>query len=262
MVMPMDPTRKYSGQNGAVYVDGVLSQIFEEVDYNGERPPEEIYCIGDAAARQFDGQYKPTLTTVVNQSDWDFFVGLMTDTPLEGTATVAHAGIGDPTTTPEITAMTVTDMVTPSRVRFQALTAAVTTAGKVIVYGTNANDVPISEIVTVPIMAIDAYTLPTTQFFKTVSHVAAFTYVQEGGTMKVVGVAGDLTASITAKSKRYTILLQATRDDGVRGILTITNAWPTKHQFKLGKPTEHMAPSIAWAIQNPTSDVTFGRVVV
>ncbi len=262
MVMPMDPTRKYSGQDGAVYFDGVLSEIVEKIDYNGDRPPIEIQCVGDSAPRQFDGQYKPTLNLTINQSDWDFFVALMTDTPLEGTATVLHAGIGDPTTTPETTAMSTTACGTPSRIKLTAKTAAVTTAGKLIVFGTNAADAPISEVLTVPVMEIDASAPSSVQFFKTVSHVVAFDYVQVGGTMEVKSIAGDLTASITPKSKRMTIIIQATRDDGVRGILTITNCWPTKHAFTLSTPTEHMNPTIPFAITNPNTDVQFERVVV
>lgn len=257
--MVMDPTEKFSGADGVILLNGLVLEVAQELKYTGKRDPIKRDIIGRSAPRSWDGPYEPDLSIKFVQSGFDLFTAVMTDAPLTGTAHVLHAGISDPATTPELTAMTTVNCTTPSRIRFTALTAPVTTPGTITIVGTDVNDAPHSEIVTIPIMAIDAYVTSQT-FFKTVSYVSTSTYVQASGTLSVSSIAGGSTATITPHSKRMTVVIQATNSKGVRGTLTINNCWPTQNEFSLtGGAKSMMEPTVPFAIADPDNDVTFAE---
>lgn len=257
--MVMDPTEKFSGADGVILIDGLVLEVAQEVKYSGKRDPIKRDIIGRSAPRAWDGPYEPELSIKFVQSGFDLFTAVMTDDPLTGTAVTLHAGILDPATTPELTTMTTPSCTTASRIRFTALTAAVTTPGTITIVGTDMNDAPHSETVTIPIMAIGAAVTSGT-FFKTVSYASTEDYVQVGGTISIASVVGGSTATITPHSKRMTVVIQATNSKGVRGTLTITNCWPTQNDFSLtGGAKSMMEPTVPFAIADPDNDVTFAE---
>lgn len=265
--MALAADKKFSGQDGAITVDGVLCEVVQSFKYQGRRDPIQRPMIGKNAPRSWDGPYVPSLSMKINQSDFDFFTATMTDTPVSGTATTLVTtgdGIAPPGAATWGTPV-VPDDTTPgtsSRVRFTTATAAVTGAGKCIVIGTDENDEDQEETIRIPVMAIGAY-VTTTKTFKTVDQLIPYGWVQVGGKIAVASVAGSSTVTVTPHSKRMTLVARATRDDGVRGTLTITNCWPILNDFSMeGGGTSIMEPEIPFAIADPDTDINFVRDTV
>jgi hypothetical protein len=253
----MDPNEYFSGKDGAILIDDVLIEVIQEANYTATREPLKRAVIGKSAELQYDGPYNPEFSLKYIQSGFDLFFAVMTDAPTVGEAHTLHAGIGDPTTTPELTEMTLASCGTASRIELKALAAPVTTAGTITLTGTDVNDKPKAEVIVVPVMATNG-AVRSKGFFKTVEFASSADYVQAGGTMSISSIVGGRTAKPSPKSKRMVVVMQATNSAGLRGILTIANTWPITHDFSMkGGASALMEPTTKFAIEDPDRDITF-----
>jgi len=142
----------------------------------------------------------------------------MSDTPITGTAGVLQAAN---TFTADTVETIGANPATASRVKITVGTAAITTAGKVVVYGTDANDQAITEIYTIPISTPAGTSFTGTKVFKTTTHYAIFDLVGDTGcTLAIDSVAGsstltfgdpkvfDIVGTLTKGAKSITITQQ------------------------------------------------------
>jgi hypothetical protein len=142
----------------------------------------------------------------------------MSDTPITGANGVLQAAN---TFTADSVEAIGANPTAASRVKITVGTAAITTAGKVIVYGTDASDQVIAEIYTIPLGTVATTTFTGTKVFKTTTHYAIIDLVGDTGcTLALDSVAGsstltfgdpkifDLVGTLTKGAKSITITQQ------------------------------------------------------
>lgn len=187
------------------------------------------------------------------QKNADLIQAMMSSTPTTGETATAHAGLTYPGSGAEnITDMTDTAPSSPSRVRLQALTAAITTGGTATLIGTDAGDNPISEIISVGTLAQDAY-VESKMVFKTLTHVALAGIVGAGGTLLVQYRAGDSTTTI-GEPKRFT-LIGAVEDGSNNITITLSNVMFSKAKFNFTDAGKILEDDLEFFVKDPDSDI-------
>ena len=179
------------------------------------------------------------------------------DTAETGGAGTLHAGL----TAPGAAGESVTDMSETnsqsSLIKFTALTAAITAASIAVIYGTDINDSTQVEIVVIPTLGINE-TVTGKRIFKTVTHVAAFDWVQEGGTLKVSSVAG---ASGIAVGNAKFFDVDGYVDNNVNDIhILMDNCFPTSGKFAFTDADTILSDELAFAMRDPDADLSITYV--
>lgn len=115
----------------------------------------------------------------------------MTATPSTGSTTVVKAATA--ITADSVVAFT-TSPATPSQIRGTLSVGAITTAGKIIVYGTDVNDNTIEDVLTIPLGATIAATFTTQKVFKTTTHYVVIDVASTNSTeIAFAGIGGTAT---------------------------------------------------------------------
>jgi len=179
------------------------------------------------------------------------------DTAATGGADTLHAGLTAPGAEGEsVTDMTKTDAQS-SLIKFTALTAAITAAGVAVIYGTDINDHAQVEIVTIPTLGINE-TVTGKKVFKTVTHVAAFEWVQADGTLKVGSVTG---ASAIAVGNAKLFDVDGYADDGVNDVhMLMDNCFLTSGKFAFTDADTILSDEVAFTMRDPDADLSITYV--
>lgn len=219
----VDDFGQYTGVNGALTIDGVA---FADVQFDIR------WATGDVnyprSNKRSDGCIpgKRTVTCkirkVFQHEDASIVLGYgITDTPTTGSAGALLAAT---TITADTMAAITSNPATPSRVTITLSVDAITTAGKIVVYGTDVNDVPITEIFAVPLNAPSGTVYTGSKVFKTTTHLAFVDVASTGGAKAAVaGIAGDATMKF-GDPKIFDIVGTLTK--GAKTItITLTDCW-------------------------------------
>lgn len=211
---------EYTGVNGAMTIDGTP---FADIQYDVKWATADVNY--PRSNKRSDGCVpgKRTVQTKIRKvflhEDAAIILGYsMSDAPITGTAGALQAAN---TFTADTIETIGANPATPSRVKLTIGTAAITTAGTVIVFGTDIGDRTQSEIFEIPDNTPATTSFTGSKVFKTTSHYAVIDLVGDSGcTIAVDSVAGtttlvfgdpkiiDIVGTLTKGSKSITITQQ------------------------------------------------------
>lgn len=184
---------EYTGVNGAMTIDGVP---FADIQYDVKWQTSDVNY--PRSNKRSDGCVpgKRTVTTKIRKvflhEDAAIVLGYsISDTPITGTAGALQAAN---TFTADTVETIGANPATPSRVTVTTGTEHITTAGKVIVYGTDIGDRAQAEIFTIPINTAPGTVFTGSKVFKTTTHYAIMDLVGDtGATLAIDSIAGSST---------------------------------------------------------------------
>lgn len=173
-----------------------------------------------------------------------------------GTAEALHAGLS--VAADALLVPTDTSIATPSRIQFTVITNPITTAGHLVLFGTDAQDADISEVLNVTTLAV-ASTVTTKQFFKTCTQVAVVGIRSTGvGLLKMDAIAAGATIT-PGRPKKFTIsAVVSDTDSGNSMTLTINNCFFTDGAFDIETP---MSDKLAFTVELPSRDIVLSQVL-
>jgi hypothetical protein len=130
-------------------------------------------------------------------------------------------------------------------------TSAVTTAGKLIFYGTDPADNPISDIVDVPTTLAVGAAVYTKKVFKTVTHIAVVDIASTGnGTFAYDSVAGAASAT-PGRASTWTLRVEGVKSDtGKYCKLTMPGCFATKESFESADTNAYIGQPIEFSMKD------------
>lgn len=247
---------EYTGHEGTLEIDDVAFAL-SEFTVRVVRNVASHARSGHWSALKLPGTVDVTGTLSRIMIDGQLLGYVIGDTEETGAAGTLHAGLSAPGAGAE----TVTDMTTTnaqnSLIKLTALTAAVTAAGKCILYGTDINGNPLTEIITVTTMGINE-TITGTKIFATVTHAVLFDYVQAGGTMQVASVAGA-SGIVVGAGKLFKLEGMATSGSS-HVYVTAENCFLTDGEFSFTDADTIMSDTLSWTMKDPDADLNITYV--
>lgn len=248
----------YTGEHGILKIDSVAFAV-AEVTANITRGTASHPRSGSLSDIQFPGKIGVTGTITRIMTDGELLGYAIGDTTVSGSAVALDSGV----TAPGAAGESIKDMDTStasasSRIQLTALTAAVTASGYAIVYGTDVNDDPISEIIAVPTLAVSE-AVQGDVIFKTATHIAAFDWVQAGGTIKVDAIAG--AASLVVDTAQYFDIDMYVESGSSNIHLLANNCFLTSGSFSFTDADNIVGDVLNWTMQDPTADLSLTYVV-
>lgn len=242
----------YSGVNGVVTYAGstLAGAIF---DFEVDRGTVSFPRSGKWSDLNKPGKVSAKGSIKRIQSNADLLMATINGTPTTGETATAHAGLTYPGSSSEnITDMTDTAPSSPSVVRLQALTAAITGAGHAVLIGTDAAGNDISEIVNIGTMAQDAY-VTSTMVFATLTHVALRDVTGAGGTLFVQYRAGN--SSVVVGEPKVFALIGKVQDGSNHITVTLSNVWFNKAKFGFEDASKGLNDDLTFVITDPDTDI-------
>ena len=238
----------FTGVHGALSYDGAPI-AYSEFNAKFARETIEQKRGGKYSNLQSPGKFSITGSITRYMLDGSKIANLLTATATTGTAEALHAGLTYPTATTgeNITDMTDTSIATPSKIRLTALTAAITTAGTAILYGTDAASNAITDIVAITTLAENAY-VDSSKAFKALTHIVLLGVNSATGTLKVDSITGT-SAAVVALPKYFTLTGTATKGSSVVTI-TLPRCFLTSGQFVLGDASAPIEDKLDFACED------------
>jgi len=211
---------QYTGVNGAMTIDGVP---FADIQYDIRWATSDVNFT--RSNKRSDGCIpgKRSVSTKIRKvfvhDDAAIVLGYsMSDVPITGANGVLQAAN---TFTPDTVETIGANPTAASRVKITVGTAAIVTAGRVIVYGTDASSQPLAEVFTIPDDTPATTSFTGSKVFKTTTHYAIFDLEGDTGcTLALDSVAGsstltfgdpkvfDIVGTLTKGAKSITITQQ------------------------------------------------------
>jgi len=188
------------------------------------------------------------------QTNADLIMAAMNNTPATGETATAHAGLTYPGDGNEnITDMTDTTPSSPSRVRLQALDAAITKAGHAVLIGTDPGGNDLVEIVPIGTLSEDAY-VTSENVFATLTHVALKNVTGgAGGTLLVEYRAGD--SSVNIGSPKVLTLIGKVEDGTNHITITLNHVFFTKAAFNFSDASKMLEDDMEFIVKDPDVDI-------
>ena len=247
---------EYTGEHMTIEIDDVaIGNAMVTFDFS--RDIASHARSGKLSDLKLPGKLSVTGTLSRIMVDGELLGYVIGDTTVSGGAGTLHAGLTAPGAAGEsVTDMTTTDSQS-SRIKVTALTAAITAGGYIIIYGTDVNDSKLTEVVQITTLGVSE-AITADKIFKTVTHVAAFDYVQAGGTLKVESVAG--ASSIVVGTAKY-FKLEGILTSGSSNIhVTADNCFLTGGQFSATDANEIASDELPFAMKDEDADLTLDYV--
>lgn len=248
----------YTGVNGILEIDSVAVAI-AEFSVKITRGSATHARSGKWSDYKLPGKIDVTGQITRIMVDGTMLGYLLSATSQGGAAETLHAGLTYPTasTGENITDMTDTSIASPSRISFKAKTAAITTVGKAIVYGTDANGNDMTELISIPALGINE-SITGTRAFKTVTHVALFGVNSATGTLEVTSVAGG--ATITPAEPKFFNLVGKVVDGTNHVYVTLNNCYLTDGEFAFSDADKIVEDKLSFTMRDAATDMSVESV--
>jgi hypothetical protein len=247
----------YTGQQGRIYLTGhtlLASAIFDIPITRGAASHARGGAWSDLSAPGKIGPLVITAKGILRNAN--LIGGMLTDASTSGQAAVLVAA---DTIVADTVVPCSTSPSSPSRIRFafvKGAGAGITTAGQIIVFGTDANGAKSSEIIEVGLTTDATKNFDGKILFATVTHFSVIDLVIDGaGTGELRSLAG--AASYTVGFPTY-YDLECTVLDDVTGdyiLATFHHAWISKGTFASGDASKMLDEDVAFTILDPDADV-------
>lgn len=138
---------------------------------------------------------------------------------------------------------------------------AVTTAGSIVIHGTDVNDDYVTEVIDFAAMAVGdpAQVVYGTQQFKTSDYVDIEAALESGtttySTIKLEGITGTKTMT-PGDATLFTIIGKVVDADNNYAQITLNNCFFTSGNFPIGDANTLVACDLPFVCQNPDSDMS------
>lgn len=243
----------YTGVDGVVLLnDEIVANVLFSIKFT--RAVAEAERSGKYSKLKVPGDLDVTGTIDEIVTDGEILGMVIGNTTVEGTAVTLHAGLTAPGVGLEsVTDMTTTSCTTASKVKITALTAAVTTPGTAILYGTGADGNARSEVLPIPALGINEY-VTTQGKFRTVTHVTLIGGVQDGGTLKVESVAGS--ATITVGPADVFSLVGSVVNGSNNVTITANNCFLTSGELTFNGANSIVRNPASFTMKDPDADLS------
>lgn len=181
-------------QGGAIWADATVNFTLTQASATAPRG-------GKFSDLNLPGKRTCTITAKNIMRSGAMPGGMLTDTAVSGSATELQAAA----TFTAGTAITLgADPATPSRVKVTLSVAAITTGGTLVIYGTDINDTPISEVLTIANGSVATTTWTTRNLFKTTDYALPVLVASSGGgKFAFDGVAASAAYTTTSAPQLY-----------------------------------------------------------
>lgn len=197
---------EYQGNHGIVEIDGVAVAVGEfsvkfprgvaAFSRSGKlsdlKLPGKIDCTGSLKRIMVDGSM---LQKVLGAAS-------------AGSVTAIHLGMAPPTAGVD-TIIQGSDLEAEdsasSRIKLTALAEDISAAGRIVLHGTDINDVEQTEIITIPATMSATDTIISVKVFKTIDYISLSDYAQVDGTMKVDAITGATSLSTLGVADYFTL---------------------------------------------------------
>jgi hypothetical protein len=191
------------------------------------------------------------------QKNNDLLAAALNGTPSTGTAGALEAAAAF--TAGTVMAINDAAPATPSRITITLGTAVITTGGYVVLYGTDPNDVAISEVIAIPNGSLVGAVFTSTKVFKTCPYALPVTVASTGGgTFAFAAIAGDATVNV-GEPKYFTLIGSVT--DGSNNItVTLNNCFFTGGKFSFTDASAQLSDDAPFAVTDPDADVIVSGV--
>jgi hypothetical protein len=246
----------YTGVQGVVtYADAALaSAMFDFTVTRG-------LATGTRSGKWSDLN-KPGKVTITGritriQRNADLIQAALNATPTTGTAVTLEAAA----TFSAGTLIPINDAppTTPSRVRVTLSVDAITTGGTLLIYGTDANDNAISEVLTIANGATATTTWTTRNVFKTCTYALPVTVASTGGgKFQFDAIVGDSTVNV-GTPKEFNLIGYVA--DGSNNItVTLSNCFFTGAKFSFTDANAQTRDDLPFTVTDPDADVIVSGV--
>lgn len=237
-----------TGVHGKVYVDDVevANATFSIKVTRGVATHNRGNSWSDVKAA---GKLDMTGTINRIQTSVDFLGKVLTGSVLTGTANALHAGL-TLDGSDAVTEMTDDDSKS-SKIKFSCITSAITTAGTIVLRGTDANDEAITEEIAVGTLDVGEY-VTSTKIYKTLEDVRVIGVDSTGnGLLKVDSVAGSANYSV---GRPAYFKLKGELDDGTTvTYVEANNCFLTEGEFKFTDADEIVEDNLSFTMEDPST---------
>jgi len=215
---------EYTDIDGSLMV-GVAPVANIQFDCKWKRTVNKVPMAQGYAEKQIPGYLELTVKIkkgALIHSDAEVLQGYsLTDTPITGTASTLQAAA---TFTADTVETIGANPATPSRVRISLTVADITTAGEVIVYGTDAADNKISELFVIPVSTTAGTNFDGSKVFKTTTKAAIIGLASTGGGKLTFASLAGASSITVGNPKVFDIVGTVTK--GAKSIqITIPDCW-------------------------------------
>jgi len=247
----------YTGSNGVISIDSVPQTIAKfSIDVKTDVVVD--YQIGDECDRSYPG--KKHVTGLIEETliTGDNFAKLVGDTSTIATSSLEtlldtfnlDAGAREETTITD-------DPADPTTVKCTLNVGdAVTTAGAIVIHGTDSNDNYAVEVVDFAAMSVGdaAQVVQATQIFKTTDHVTIEAALESGSssysTIKLEGVDGVKTITL-GESTYFDLIGKVEDSDGKYIQISLEDCWLTAGTFPIGDKNSIVKTALPFIVKNP-----------
>ena len=246
----------YTGSNGIISIDTVVQTIAKfSVDVKTDVVVD--YQIGEENDRNYPGKKHVTGMIEETLTTGDNFAMLLGDTSSIATSsleTLLAATNLDAAAREELPVTS--DPTSPTSVKCTlGVGDAVTTAGSIVIHGTDSNDNDVTEVISFDAMAVgdSDQVVQATQIFKTTDFVTIAAALESGAasysTIKLEGVDGVKT--ITLGESTYFDLVGKVEDiNGKYWQISLTDCWLTAGTFPIGDKNAIVKTALPFTVKN------------
>ena len=216
---------KFTGAHGQITIDGpALADVLFDIEWETETIVQEIsgdyggeeHIPGKRTIKTFK------VTGALQKAEMLRMIGYgLNETPMIGTGGTLQAAATFTAGTPIVIGA---NPGTPSRVRIALSVAPITTAGTVVVIGTDMNNNPISETFVIPDDSTAGTNFDGMQIFKTTAYAIPVDVVSATGQFQFESLAGT-SAYIFGPLKIFDLIGKAEDDDGNIFQVTAPDCW-------------------------------------
>jgi len=216
---------KFTGVHGLLTIGGPpLADVLFDIEWNTETIVQEIsgdyggeeHIPGKRTIKTFK------VTGALQKAEMLRMIGYgLNETPITGTAAVLQAAA---TFTAGIPITIGTPITTPSRGRIALSVAPITTGGLVILYGTDINDNPVTEIIVIPNGSVAGTNFDGSQIFKTAPTALPIGVVGAGAKFQFESLAGS-SSYVFGPLKVFDLIGKAEDDEGNIFQVTAPDCW-------------------------------------
>jgi hypothetical protein len=247
----------FERRHGIITVDGEELDIPTVFNAKFKWSTQERDVIGYNSMRTIPVALGCNGTIERDMTDLKLLTKLLSSTAARtGTAEALHAGLS--LAADDLLEPTDAEIATASRISFECITAPITTAGSLVVYGTDAQGGKIAELVEVGLLTV-GQKVTTKQYFKTAPEVAIIGIRSTGnGLLKMDSVAAGATIT-PGRPKKFTISAEVEDEDTGNSLtLTINNCFFTDGAFDIETP---MSDKMAFAVELPSRDIILQEII-
>jgi hypothetical protein len=247
----------FTGLHATISLAGSQDYVTTEGDYDIQNEFEEVAPTGDAFAHQvWVGRKLNKLSVNREMLDGTWVMNLINSAAITGSVkTLVTAGAS--LNTAGIMTLAGTDAGSG---RIRVTTAGTTTTSTTVLtfYGTDTNDNPIQDYVTIPSGTVAAATFTTSKVFKTCTQIVNGTAAASGATCGIATIAGTTTSGVTAADTPATFtiamsLLHPTTGKSV--VMTFLNCMVKSAPVSI-KGRKAIPQAIEFVMQNPNTDIS------